>query len=69
MGVKETLNHASVLFYLVGICFGTPFAMTKIDVLAWNKTEIWKKLIRLAIGLGSYKLIDFLFEIMKTNSS
>jgi hypothetical protein len=39
-----------VLFFIVGMGFGTSYSITQVDCLDWVHTGVWKKLIRGVIG-------------------
>lgn len=53
LGNIETYNETAILFFLVGLCFGTSYSMTSIDVVKWVVHTPWYfRLLRAALGVG-----------------
>ena len=69
MGGNATFEINSILFFLIGMGFGTPFSMTKINLLDWNRTSVPKKVIRMAIAAGLYVGIYYLFKYLSKGSN
>ena len=59
LGNVETYNEVSVLFFLVGLVFGTSYSMTTVDVANWIVHTPWYiRVMRGAVGVGiAYCLI------------
>lgn len=42
----------NVLFFIVGMGFGTSYSIAHVDCLDWVHTRVWKRLLRGVIGCG-----------------
>ena len=69
IGGNATFELNSILFFLIGIGFGTPFSMTKINLLDWNRTSVPKKIIRTALACGLYVGIFYIFKFFGKGSN
>jgi len=68
MGLSQTFSKSAVIFTLIGMVFGWPFAMHHSTSLGmqwssqWVKTSIWKRIIRMILGVGVAFGIDYFFR-------
>ena len=69
LGNQATFEENTVLFFLIGIGFGTSYSMTKINLLDWNNTSVIKKVIRMVIASGIYFGIYELFQYFSEGSN
>jgi hypothetical protein len=68
IGNGETFNLSAIIFYLIGICFGTSYSMTEIDLIAWVNTKQQYKLIRTLIGAVTSIAVTQLFKLIDKQS-
>ena len=52
LGMNQTLYKSSVLFVLIGMIFGWPYALHHFSALQWINTSLWKRVLRMVLGLG-----------------
>ena len=52
LGLNETFLKSAVLFVTIGMIFGWPYAMHHFSALQWINTSIWKRLIRMVLGVS-----------------
>ena len=50
----------SIIFCIIGICFGTNYSLTDVDTFEFVQTRWWKKLIRGLLGAGIQEAIPYL---------
>lgn len=60
LGNVETYNETAILYFLVGLVFGTSYSMTTVDVANWIVHTPWYiRFVRGAIGVGiGYCLVN-----------
>ena len=68
LGNGDTFNLSAIIFYLIGICFGTSYSMTEIDLIAWINTKRRFKLIRTLIGAVTSIGVTQLFKLIDKQS-
>ena len=69
MGNSDTFDYSSIMFYMVGVIFGTSHSMTKIDFLAWIHTSLPLKMIRMAVAIVIYIAIIYSFMSFRSDTS
>ena len=52
MGLNQTFFKSSILFVLIGMIFGWPYALHHFSALQWINTTLWKRLLRMLIGIS-----------------
>ena len=52
LGLNQTMFNTSVLFVLIGMVFGWPYALLHFSPLQWINTSIYKRLLRMVLGVG-----------------
>jgi hypothetical protein len=57
IGLDQTFYYSYVLFFLIGMGFGTSYSIEKVDCLEWVHTRPMKRLIRGVLGVGITLLI------------
>lgn len=67
IGLDQTFNYVSVLFFIVGMGFGTSYSITQVDCLDWVHTGTLKKVIRGVIGCSIIYGITFGCRSIETN--
>lgn len=51
----------SIIFCIIGICFGTNYSLTDVDTLDFVKTRWYKKIIRAGLGVAISEGIYHIF--------
>jgi len=71
MGLSQTFFKSSVLFILMGMIFGWPYAMHHFKALAlqWINTSLWRRFIRLIVGLSIAFGINYFFNWLTSKIS
>ena len=62
IGLAQTYTKSAVLFVLIGMIFAWPYAMHHFSALQWLNTPLWKRLIRMVLGVASAYGINRLFQ-------
>lgn len=62
IGLAQTYTKSAVLFVLIGMIFAWPYAMHHFSALQWLNTPLWKRLIRMVLGVASAYGINFFFQ-------
>lgn len=52
LGLDQTFFYTSVLFFIIGMGFGTSYSLVYVDCLDWVHTRLWKRLVRGVLGCG-----------------
>ena len=63
-GAEETFKDSAVIFYVIGMGFGTSFSLIEVDCFDWVKTRPWKRFLRAAIGGSLSYLIKRIFDAL-----
>ena len=64
LGLNQTFDVSAVLFVIVGMIFGWPYALHYFSVLQWKNTSTWKRIVRTVIGVGVAVGFQTLFDWM-----
>ena len=65
IGLDQTFEFSAILFFVVGMGFGTSYSITHVDCLDWVHTGYWKRVAR---GLLGVTITGGLFILIKTTT-
>ena len=65
IGLQETFEWSSILFYLVGMGFGCSYSLVEVDCIDWVKTRLGKRLLRASLGCGIAFLLGWAAQKVK----
>lgn len=52
LGMQWTFEKSFVLFVVIGAIFGQPFTLLYLSPMRWVHTTLWKRLVRMVIGIA-----------------
>ena len=52
LGLNQTFYKSAVIFTLIGMIFGWPYALHHFSALQWINTSLWKRVVRMVLGLA-----------------
>ena len=52
LGLNQTFYKSAVIFTLIGMIFGWPYALHHFSALQWINTSLWKRVLRMVLGLA-----------------
>ena len=50
--MNQTLYKSAIILVLIGMIFGWPYALHHFSALQWINTALWKRFLRMALGLA-----------------
>ena len=69
LGLNQTFDKSAILFVVIGMVFGWPYALHHFSALQWINTSMWKRIARMMIGVPITVGVQFFFlwAIKRTN--
>jgi len=64
IGLQETFEWSSILFYLVGMAFGCSYSLVEVNCIDWVKTSLLKRLMRATLGCVISAGLYFAFQLI-----
>ena len=52
MGLNQTFDKSAIIFVVIGMIFGWPYALLHFSALQWINTSFWKRLVRTILGVS-----------------
>ena len=52
IGLSQTFHYVNILFFIIGMTFGTSYSIQIVDPIDWVHTKLVKRLIRGFLGVG-----------------
>ena len=56
------MDKSAVIFVVIGMIFGWPYALHHFSALQWINTGVWKRLLRMVLGVGITVCVQLFFE-------
>ena len=69
LGLDQTFFFTAVLFFIIGMGFGTSYSLVYVDCLDWVHTRLWKRLLRGVIGCGIVTGIFITLQLIPCNDN
>jgi hypothetical protein len=69
LGLDQTYFFTSVLFFIIGMGFGTSYSLTKVDCLDWVHTCLWKRIVRGILGCAIVSGVFIAFQLIPSNDN
>ena len=62
LGLNQTMYKSSIIFVLIGMIFGWPYAILHFSALQWINTSLYKRLLRMILGVSIAVGVQYFFK-------